>query len=333
MILGEKIILLRKQNNLTQEELAEKLNVSRQSVSKWEMGTSIPDINKILLISEVFGVNIDYLLKDNIESIEYSDDTEIGNNKIVILEEANEFLKLNVNKSKKTAGYIAMFIFSSVPMMLLFGIAELNKNLTEELVIIFGVSILLMLVARGTFGIISSDHMMHKYKSLEEEDFTLAYGVKGVIEKIKNEDRELAYKTKAFAIALFIMSCIPVIVASMSKNENKYIYFAISIMLSLISCGVYNLIKASAVETSCNILLQEENYSSLEKKVTKKVHPFVGAYWSLISAMYLAVSFLTNKWYITWVIYAIGGILFSAINLLLRAKARNEIVKNEKGQL
>ena len=47
MILSDKIILLRKKNNLTQEELAEKLGVSRQSVSKWEMGNSIPDINTV----------------------------------------------------------------------------------------------------------------------------------------------------------------------------------------------------------------------------------------------------------------------------------------------
>ena len=46
MILSDKIILLRKKNNLTQEELAEKLGVSRQSVSKWEMGNTIPHINK-----------------------------------------------------------------------------------------------------------------------------------------------------------------------------------------------------------------------------------------------------------------------------------------------
>lgn len=56
MILSDKIILLRKKNNLTQEELAEKLGVSRQSVSKWEMGNSIPDINKIIQLSDVFGV-------------------------------------------------------------------------------------------------------------------------------------------------------------------------------------------------------------------------------------------------------------------------------------
>ena len=67
MILAEKIQALRKQNNWSQEELAVKLGVSRQSVSKWESGTSIPDLERIIKISRVFGVSTDYLLKDDME--------------------------------------------------------------------------------------------------------------------------------------------------------------------------------------------------------------------------------------------------------------------------
>lgn len=62
MILADKIIAMRKKNGWSQEELAEKLNVSRQSVSKWESAASIPDINKILELSKIFGVTTDYLL-------------------------------------------------------------------------------------------------------------------------------------------------------------------------------------------------------------------------------------------------------------------------------
>ncbi|MDY6308835.1 MAG: helix-turn-helix transcriptional regulator, partial [Oribacterium sp.] len=65
MILAEKIVNLRKQAGWSQEELAEKLGVSRQAVSKWESAQSIPDLNKVLLLSEVFSVSTDYLLKDD----------------------------------------------------------------------------------------------------------------------------------------------------------------------------------------------------------------------------------------------------------------------------
>lgn len=67
MILADKIILLRKKCGWSQEELAEKLNVTRQSVSKWEGAQSVPDLDKILKMSQIFGVTTDYLLKDDIE--------------------------------------------------------------------------------------------------------------------------------------------------------------------------------------------------------------------------------------------------------------------------
>ena len=60
MILADKIILLRKKSGWSQEELAEKMNVSRQSVSKWEGANSIPDISKIIDMSKIFGVSTDY---------------------------------------------------------------------------------------------------------------------------------------------------------------------------------------------------------------------------------------------------------------------------------
>ena len=70
MILAEKIMTLRKKNGWSQEELAGKLGVSRQSVSKWESGMSIPDLDKILMMSEIFEVSTDFLLKDEIEQDE-----------------------------------------------------------------------------------------------------------------------------------------------------------------------------------------------------------------------------------------------------------------------
>lgn len=70
MILADKILSLRKNQGWSQEELAEKLNVSRQSISKWESAASIPDIDKILELSKLFGVSTDYLLKDSIKHVE-----------------------------------------------------------------------------------------------------------------------------------------------------------------------------------------------------------------------------------------------------------------------
>lgn len=63
MTLGERIAALRNEKKLSQGDLAEKLNVSRQSVSKWETGASVPELDKLLLLSEVFGLSLDQLVK------------------------------------------------------------------------------------------------------------------------------------------------------------------------------------------------------------------------------------------------------------------------------
>ena len=73
MIFADKLIALRKKAGYSQEELAQQLNVTRQSVSKWEGAQSVPDIEKILQISKLFGVTTDYLLKDEMGEPEYAE--------------------------------------------------------------------------------------------------------------------------------------------------------------------------------------------------------------------------------------------------------------------
>ena len=64
MTFNEKLLSLRRKSGFSQEELAEKLNVSRQAVSRWEMGETMPDAKNLLELSDIFGVSIDSLLRD-----------------------------------------------------------------------------------------------------------------------------------------------------------------------------------------------------------------------------------------------------------------------------
>ncbi|MBO5336489.1 MAG: helix-turn-helix transcriptional regulator [Lachnospiraceae bacterium] len=86
MKISEKIVHLRKRNGLSQEDLAEKLEVSRQAISRWEMGTAKPDANNILQISRLFGVTTDYLLHDEYES----------DNDLPKIKESNHILHMNL---------------------------------------------------------------------------------------------------------------------------------------------------------------------------------------------------------------------------------------------
>lgn len=65
MTLGQKIQQLRKASGISQEQLAEQLHVSRQSVSKWELDDAVPELSKIILLSDLFAITIDELLRDS----------------------------------------------------------------------------------------------------------------------------------------------------------------------------------------------------------------------------------------------------------------------------
>ena len=82
MKLSEKIIELRKANGLTQEELASKCNVSRQSISKWEANIALPETEKLLILGELFHVSMDVLLKDELSLSEVKEVHNCGNNAI-----------------------------------------------------------------------------------------------------------------------------------------------------------------------------------------------------------------------------------------------------------
>ena len=140
MILADKIAELRKKNGWSQEELAGQLGVSRQSVSKWESAASIPDLDKILKLSQIFGVSTDYLLKDS-EDMEEDEmegteggavpvsDSGSGEDvsvRAVSLEEANSFMDSVQAAAARIAAGVSLCILS--PIVLICLAASLMKK-------------------------------------------------------------------------------------------------------------------------------------------------------------------------------------------------------------
>lgn len=102
MTTGEKLALLRKKNGMTQEELSEILNVSRQSVSRWEMDAAFPETDKLIKLSKLFECSIDFLLNNNIqESIDVRTDISINDCYKFIRECGYFFLATSVDNQPK----------------------------------------------------------------------------------------------------------------------------------------------------------------------------------------------------------------------------------------
>ena len=113
MTIGEKIQLLRKQRGWSQEVLANQLSVSRQALSKWELGTSVPDTVNLHKLSKLFAVSADYLLDDTIDTPE----TSSSQNSAVA---APFKLSKRVIRLVDEKGYVAFYILSgaSIPPLL-----------------------------------------------------------------------------------------------------------------------------------------------------------------------------------------------------------------------
>ena len=167
MILGDKIMNLRKKNAWSQEELAEKLGVSRQSISKYESAQAVPDMEKVLKLSRIFGVTTDYLLKDEIEELEFLDEDFEEDKKLikVSMEEANEYLDLKEISGRNIALGVSLCIIS--PIFLLLSSQAYESNLIsapENVVdgISLTVLILFIIVALSIF--IKESMKLKKYE-------------------------------------------------------------------------------------------------------------------------------------------------------------------------
>lgn len=306
MILADKIIEERKKNGWSQEELASKLGVSRQAVSKWESAGSIPDLKRILQMSELFGVTTDYLLKNEIEEEPLNEYVETKTIK-VSMEEANQYLDMKSKGSRIVANATSLCILSSVPLIVL-------GTMTEDHILIgFSLVLLLVLVAIAVYLFVNyglrESHMQH----LEKEIFETEYGVSGMVRERRDKYEPTFTRNIAIGVVLCILSVIPTIMAGVLEVEDYMSGISVGLLLIIVSIGVNILIRAGMIKSSYDTLLQEGEYTIEEKHLKKKTDAFSGAYWCLMVAIYLGWSFWTNNWKFTWIIWPVAGVLYAAV--------------------
>ena len=134
MIIADKIVSLRKRAGWSQEELAEKLGVTRQSVSKWEGAQSVPDMDKVVSMSRLFGVTTDYLLKDELEEDAPCAAAEDNDPPLrrVTMEQASAYLALRKAAAPKVAAATALCIVSPVTLLLLSALNAFSTHIRPD---------------------------------------------------------------------------------------------------------------------------------------------------------------------------------------------------------
>lgn len=315
MILADKIMNLRKQNGWSQEQLAEQLGVSRQSVSKWESGMSIPDLEKILKMSTLFGVSTDYLLKDEIEQ-ELPSETEdvyVNEARYISLEEANTYMDLVESLSEKIAVGVMLCILSPVMLIVLGGYSEFGNTVKEDMAVGIGVAVLFAMIIVAVVLFILNGMKLGKYEYLEKEVLNLQYGVQGIVKKRKAEYENTFRTHIAIGVALCIIGVIPIILAGAFGAKDFVCCCMISVLLICISIGVFLFVTSGSIWDSYQKLLQEGDYTIEKKLVNERLDALPGVYWCVVTAIYLAISFGFAAWERSWMIWPVAGVLFAAV--------------------
>lgn len=325
MILADKIIELRKKNGWSQEELADKLGVSRQAVSKWESAQAVPDMNRVLKLSEIFGVSTDLLLKDELElstavPAELAESGLDGSARSVSMEEASAFLEHRERSSLRVALGVLMCILSPILLIVLSSAQEHGLiALSEQQVTGIGLAAMLLLIGGAVALFIIQGLRASKFEYLSKECIETRYGVDGIVRDRREKFRHSFNTHIALGVVLCVVAALPLFIAMFffggeDKSANEFPYaVAAACLLLLVALGVYLIVRASIVWGSFQILLEDGDYTRQKKAEDKKNDTLSSIYWCSVTAIFLAYSFITGRWHRSWIIWPVAGVAFGVV--------------------
>ena len=314
MILADKITRLRKKNGWSQEELADKMRVSRQAVSKWESAQSIPDLEKILQLGALFGVTTDYLLKDEIEDEEFTENTSEETVRRISVEEANSYLKQRKSSSWQIAIATFLCILSPITLIILGAATEIpSLNVSESVMGTVGLVVLFAFILTAVPIYLYCGFKNEAYVFLDKNvPFELEYGVKGIVAERKRQFRDMYVKWNIIATCICIFSPIPLIISAFNENAMLHVMM-LAVMMILVGIAVFAFIVVGVQWASMQKLLKEGDYTEKEK-ARNRLREIVGfVYWGVLAVVYLAWSNLANAWHLSWIVFIAGGVLFPLV--------------------
>lgn len=325
MIFADKLIELRKKNGWSQEELAEKLNVTRQSVSKWEGAQSIPELAKILQISRLFGVTTDYLLRDELEAAECAETEEWERPALrrVSMEEADAFLRLKRETGKRIAFAVALCILSPICLIMLAAVSETQLlPVGENMAAGLGMVILLLFVALAVAVFISCGAKTKAYEFLETELFETEYGVTGMVRERQKQYRDTYTRYNVAGVCGCILAVVPLFAGIVFSEDEFFLCAMLCLMLVLLSVSVAVLIVGGTPWAGMEKLLEEGDYTREKKRENARLRNVSIVYWMLVTALFLGLGFVGDAretWSTCWVIWPIAGVLYSPVRIVCGA--------------
>lgn len=317
MILADKIISQRKKAGWSQEELAGQLQVSRQAVSKWEGAQSVPDMDKVVQMSRLFGVTTDYLLKDELEDPEPAEGLPASPLRRVSMEQAAEYLSRRRAAAPRMALATLLCILSPTALLLLAALSELAAfPLSENAAAGIGLCVLLALVAVGVALFLSCAAAVRDYAFLDSEPFETAYGVAGMVRERRQAFQPACTRLNILGTALCILAAAPLLLATCLEASDVLTAVMLCVLLLSAGGGCTAFVYSGVQQAAFDRLLEEGDYAR-QRKGRRSVRGAVSAvYWLAVTAVFLFYTFGpqgNGQAKYSWFIWAIAGVLYGAV--------------------
>lgn len=326
MILADKIVSLRKKAGWSQEELAEQLGVTRQSVSKWEGAQSVPDMDKVVQMSRLFGVTTDYLLKDEIE--EQAALVEESPLRRVTMGQAADYLARRRAAAPKVAFAVLLCIVSPVTLLLLAAMSEVQRfPISGNAAAGIGLCVMLVLLAVAVSIFLRADADVRDYRFLEEEPFETEYGVTGMVRQRQREYADTRTRYTTIGAVLYVLAAAPLFAAVCVDGSDLLYVGAVGVLLVLVGIGCLFLVSAGVYSSAMERLLEEGDYARGQKKHRGVLGTVSTIYWLAATAVFLIYTYGPSgngQPQYSWIIWAVAGVLYAAVmgvvRLLLRGR-------------
>ena len=329
MILADKIMTLRKKAGWSQEELAARLNVSRQSVSKWEGAQSIPDMDKVVQMSRLFGVTTDFLLKDELEIEEHTQSEPMDEPPLrrVTMEEASAYLALRRAAAPRMALATFLCIISPVALLILAAMSEMSRfGISENAASGIGLCVLLVLVAIGVALFLTCSARVRNFAFLEEEPFETEYGVSGMVKERMQDFAGTYSRLHITGTVLCILSAVPLFVSMCMETSDVVYVAAVCLLLIIAGIGCVAFTYGGTIHASMERLLEEGDYTRQQKSRRGVKGAISTIYWLLVTAIFMWYTFGPSgngQARYSWFIWAIAGVLYAAVMLVVNLIQRS----------
>lgn len=316
MTLSDKIMTLRRQKGWSQEELADRLGVSRQAVSKWESGTAQPELGKVTELARLLGVRVDDLLSDEAP---LTPDADIPAERHVTPEEATTYLSLVRRVAWPMSLAVMFLIFSPITLILLAGGSEYIAALTEEAAAAIGVGVLLCIIAAAVPVLVVCGMRLSAYDWMEREPLHLPPALREEIAAAREKFAPVFRTTTAVLVSLFILSVVPLALIGALYGEGMPVLVGVGVLLFLCGIGVCLVMRVALVQGGYDRLLQLDEFSPERKRGNARAETVGAIYWCSVTAIYLAISFLTDRWDRSWIVWPVAGVLYPVVLGIINA--------------